>query len=164
MDIRKIALAAASIAFMIFQPAYAASKAPATVISKWITHWAPSELLGEAMPGKSEVYTLSVRGKILSLRKVSYDDDEDASRGVSETVSVALSNVTHFDKNEYQSGGQTYHYIGITTKTDHDITDQTTIMALHEGGYPGFGQFGPEQGALRDDVYAKLCALIGQTP
>jgi tetratricopeptide (TPR) repeat protein len=113
-------------------------------------------------------YSLTVHSGVLEVRIAEYDPDCKPCR---HSMDVKLGDVRRFDKNtlnatgtEFASLGSVYR-IGVTTRANSDLVEiDSDGLRKTSSGMPGLLIFSLDQRSLRDSVYVKLCALIGQTP
>ena len=116
--------------------------------------------------GERLEYSMTVHSGVLEVRELEFCASCPPKGGATST-SVKLENVKSFtrDSVEGEEGVVPVQRIGITARGEHDITVTHADGKSHtQGGTPGFAAFPIDQKKLRDEVYAKLCAMIGQKP
>lgn len=116
--------------------------------------------------GERLEYSLTVHSGMLEVREIEFCSTCPPKGGVS-TTRVKLADVRRFSRDtiEGEEGVVPVHRIGITTRGEHDVTWTDSSGHTRTGaGTPGFAAFEIDQKRLRDEVYRKLCAMIGQTP
>ncbi|HEX5210633.1 MAG TPA: hypothetical protein VFW22_02720 [Pseudolabrys sp.] len=113
-------------------------------------------------------YSLIVHGGVLELQTASFCKGGPAlcpPQGDKSTRSIKLANVKAFAANTFENQDRSKVYrIGLEARGAHDLLEKARSGTSRSQGMPGFALFQPDQQALRDETYKKLCAMIGQTP
>ena len=138
-------------------PAGAAPKVKDQTVATW-----PKDNKTPAQPFRVE-YSIVVRGGVLEEQGVTYS--QLYPQGSKETRSIKLSNVKAFEANEFENDDRSKVYrIAIEARGAKDFVEKARSGTCRSQGMPGYAVFSSDQHALRDEIYKKLCDLIGQTP
>lgn len=134
----------------------------ATVKDQTIATWTVSD----EDEGERLEYSLVVHSGVLESHEVEFCGS-CPPKGIASSMSVKLDDVRRFSRDtlEGEEGVIPVQRIGITTRGEHDVTvTDSSGRTSTQSGTPGFAVFAIDQKQLRDEVYAKLCAMIGQKP
>jgi hypothetical protein len=155
----KFGVVAAAAFCLITVPAQTELKIPDQVVAKW-TEISPK------YPARDE-NTLSVHAGTLECLSISFS--KLYPNGKKRSSKIKLARVQRFSADTIPYEGSKSYRINVDGRGPEDLVetvwdpDEGVTVNL-TGGTLGFVTFGADQRELRDDVFKKLCAMIGQKP
>jgi hypothetical protein len=138
----------------------ASAAVPDQIIEKWTETYPQS-------PNSRTEHLLAIRAGTLESDAVLFD--KTFPNGLTSVHKIELARVKDFTADETAVIGMMTYRIGVQGLGDHDLAVVTyagkdTTGVSHILGMSGFVTFGPDQIDLRNAVFNRLCALIGETP
>jgi len=157
----KLAALAAAMLFAASVPTLAAPMVPDQTVARW-TETEPM------YPDDRMEYAMSVHSGTIEVAKVQFGPTF-GPEGDKSSFKIALSRVKRFTADTFVYDGTTYYRIGVYGLSDKDLIGTTwypgegaTVIQID--GVTDFAVFTASQRSQRDEVFKKLCGMIGETP
>ena len=155
----KFLLTAMTAICTIAGPLLVAQSVPDQLVAKWTK-------LDPQFPDSRIENTLTLHAGTLEHQETLFD--KIFPKGQMTSYKIPLTSIQGFSLDTFDYKGVVYR-IGVSSRGSKDLV--TSSYDPDEGpsvsysvGMIGFAVFGPDQRALRDSVFKKLCDLIGQDP